>query len=193
MLKLIIPAQTDVWDPVNECFKTLPEVMLRLEHSLVSIYKWEAKWHKPYLSKKTDDKTVEEIYDYFRCMNLDDDRENPELYHRLTKKQVDEINAYIDDPMTATKFFDDNLDGSKKTHKKDSTITAEIIYYWMISLHIPIEWENRPLQQLLTLVEVCNRKNQESDPNRPKMGKQSLLARNAKLNAQRRAKLHTKG
>ena len=162
-------------------FVTIPETVLKLEHSLVSISKWESKWHRAFLSK--GDRTFEENIDYIRCMTLNKNVD-PNVYYGLTQKNIDDINAYIDDPMTATKFM---VNDENKKPSREKT-TSELIYYWMIALNIPFECQKWHLNRLLTLIEVCSRKN--APPK--KRGQKDIAARN-KLNRERKARLGTRG
>ena len=180
MLQITIPA-VEQWDEVNQEFVNLKEQTLQLEHSLVSISKWESKWNKAFLSSK--EKSVEETIDYVRCMTLTKNVK-PEIYNFLTADNLSEINRYIDAPMTATYFMEDE---SKSGGRE--TITSELIYYWMIALNIPFECQKWHLNRLLTLVKVCNIKN--APPKRK--SKQDIMRRNAKLNAERRKKMRSKG
>lgn len=180
MLQITIPA-VEQWDEVNQEFVNLKEQTLQLEHSLVSISKWESKWNKAFLSSK--EKSVEETIDYVRCMTLTKNVK-PEIYNFLTADNLSEINRYIDAPMTATYFMEDE---SKSGGRE--IITSELIYYWMIALNIPFECQKWHLNRLLTLVKVCNIKN--APPKRK--SKQDIMRRNAKLNAERRKKMHSKG
>ena len=179
MLTLTIPTQ-EYWDEKREEFVSSQGKTIQLEHSLVSLSKWEAKWHKPFLSKEP--KTKEEIEDYVRFMTITQNVK-PELYRSLTAEHYKKINAYIDDPMTATWF------SKEKGRAGREQVTAELIYYWMISLNVPFECQKWHLNRLLTLIKVCNVKQQPDK----KMSKREILANNAALNAARRAKLHTKG
>ena len=152
-----------------------------MEHSLVSISKWESKWHKAFLSKK--DKTEEEIFDYIKCMTLTQNVD-PSVYDHLTVDNVNQIKAYIEDPMTATVI---NTNSSDKSNKE--TVTSELIYYWMIALNIPSEYQKWHINRLLKLIEVCNVKN--SPPK--KRSKSDIMRSNAALNAARRKQLGTRG
>lgn len=180
MLLIHIPA-TEQWDETKQEFVSTKAITLQLEHSLVSLQKWESKWHKAFLSKK--EKTAEETIDYIKCMtitqNVSDD-----VYSCLTQENINEINAYIENPMTATYFSDQDNNKSNR-----ETITAELIYYWMIALQIPIECKKWHLNQLLTLIRVCNIKNQPPK----KMSRREIMSRNAALNAARRKQMNTKG
>lgn len=180
MLQITIP-KTEMWDEINGRFIYVKEQTLQLEHSLVSISKWESKWHKPFLSK--EEKTNEETIDYIRCMTLTRNV-NPEVYNYLTRENFMQINAYIEDPMTATTFSKDN--SSKRSRE---IVTSELIYYWMLTLTIPPEYEKWHLNRLLTLIRVCNVKN--TPPKR--RGKRELASERAALNASRRARYNTKG
>lgn len=180
MLEIVIP-ETELWDEVNETFITEKGTTLRLEHSLVSLSKWESKWRKPWLTKQ--EKTPEEALDYIKCMTLTQNVD-PKVYDRLTHKHMKEINEYMAAPMTATYISKD-----KKSGSSGEQTTSELIYYWMISLNIPFECQKWHLNRLLTLINVCSVKN--SPPK--KMSKKDLMSRNAALNAARRKQLNTKG
>lgn len=160
------------------------DTILSLEHSLVSISKWEGKWHKPFISK--DQKTPEETIDYIKCMTITQNVD-PAVYSNLTKENIDAINAYIENPMTATWFNEQK--GSGPSRRNSEIITSELIYYWMVALQIPFECQRWHLNRLLVLIRICNIKNQPSK----KASKQDTLRRNAELNAARRKKLNTKG
>lgn len=179
MLTITIPAMELFNDSTQE-FITVKEQKLQLEHSLVSVSKWESKWNKPFLSK--DDKTVEETIDYIKCMTITQNVD-PLVYNRLTNSNITEINKYIDSSMTATTFNNSNDRRSREI------ITSEIIYYWMISLNIPMECQKWHLNRLLTLIRVCNVKN--APPK--KMSNKELMSRNAALNAARMKKFNTTG
>ena len=180
MLRITVPT-TELWDEDKEEFITLNERTLQLEHSLVSVSKWEAKWCKPFLSK--DEKTDEEAIDYIKCMTLTQNVD-PDIYGRLTADNIKQINEYIKAPMTATTFSDD-----KKGKTNREIITSEIIYHWMIALNIPPEYQKWHLNRLLALIKVCDIKNQPPK----KMSKRDIMSRNASLNAARRRQLNTKG
>lgn len=182
MLKIIIPA-FEQYDERNEEFINVKEQSLQLEHSLVSLSKWESKWCKSFLSKK-DEKTTEEVIDYIRCMTITQ-HVNPITYMRLTEEHITKIQEYIEAPMTAT-----TIATNERTINRE-IITAEIIYYWMVTLNIPFECQKWHLNKLLTFINVCMIKNQ--DPKKNKLNRKDLLARNAALNAQRKKALNTKG
>lgn len=166
-------------EKTGEFFNT-KEQTLQLEHSLVSLSKWESKWNKAFLSK--EQKTTEQILDYIRCMTITQNV-NPDVYNALTNENIETINNYINSPMTATVFHD------KNSKKSNETVTSELIYYWMIALNVPMECQRWHLNRLLTLIRVCNIKN--TPPK--KMNKRELMSRNAALNAARRSKLNTRG
>lgn len=180
MLRITVPA-VEYWDEQREMFVYTKEQTLQLEHSLVSLSKWESKWKKAFLTKK--DKTYEETLDYIKCMTLTQNVD-PDVYLHLTNKNIEEINAYISDPMTATYFSDE---GQKKG--SNEIVTAELIYYWMIALNIPLECQKWHLNRLLALIRVCEIKN--SPPK--KRSRKEIMSRNAALNAARRKKLNSKG
>lgn len=182
MLRLTIPGG-EMWDEdVNE-FVYGKEKTLQLEHSLLSLAKWEAKWHKAFISEK--EKTQEETIDYIRCMtitpNVDD-----EVYRRLTPDNIEAVNNYIAEPMTASVVSE--FPGSARGGSRD-TVTAELIYYWMIAFNIPFECQKWHLNRLLSLIKVCNAKS--TSPK--KMSRREIAARNAALNDARRKRLKTKG
>ena len=179
MLKITIPA-IELFDEATNEFVNSKEQILQLEHSLVSLSKWESKWCKPFLSK--DKKTVAESIDYIKCMTITKNVEDS-VYNYITTEHIDIVSAYIEAPMTATIFSGDNKGVSREI------VTAEIIYYWMIAMNIPFECQKWHLNRLLTLVNVCNIKN--TPPK--KMGKQELLTRNKSLNEARRAAMKTNG
>ena len=180
MLRIIIPS-TEMWDEVNEKFVDSKEQVLQLEHSLVSLSKWESKWCKPFLSK--ENKTFEETIDYIRCMTINQHVPD-EVYNCLTGENIREINEYISAPMTATRFSNDIMGKGSREQ-----ITSELIYYWMIALNIPFECQKWHINRLLTLIRVCNIKNQPSK----KMSRREIMSRNTALNAARRKKLRTNG
>lgn len=179
MLTITIPA-VEMWDEKEEQFVYSPETTLELEHSLVSLSKWESKWQKPFLSGK--EKTEEEVLDYIKCMVLTPNV-SPDVYDHLTEDNIADINRYIDAPMTATTFSDKNNKPSREI------ITAELIYYWMITANIPFECQDWHLNRLLTLIKVCGIKNSP----KKKMSKREIMSRNASLNAARKKQLNTRG
>ena len=179
MLEIVIP-EVELWDEGNQKFIKVKEQTLRLEHSLVSLSKWESKWGKPFLTKQN--KTNEETIDYIKCMTLTQNVD-PIVYSCITNNNIIQINDYIGAPMTATTFSNEQGKPNREI------ITAEIIYYWMIALNIPFECQKWHLNRLLTLIKVCSVKNQPDK----KMSKKDVLNRNASLNAMRRQQLNSKG
>ncbi len=181
MLKLTFKP-IEKYDELTNTFQYSDKCVITLEHSLVSLSKWESKWHKPFLTK--DEKTLEETIDYIKCMtvtkNVDED-----VYSRLTNEHLQAVRDYIENPMTATTFS--NLQEGRKINRE--IITSEIIYYWMTVFNIPFECEKWHLNRLLTLINVCNIKN--SPPK--KMGKKEIYQRNKALNMARRRSLNTGG
>lgn len=175
MPKTIVIEAKEAFDNRKEEFVELwPRKEIVIEHSLVSISKWESKWHKPFLSTE---KNADEILDYIKCMTITQNVD-PVWYTRIDNNNLSDIVAYIDDPMTATWFSED----SKKTTNKE-VITSEIIYYWMIQLNIPVEFQKWHLNRLLTLIRVCELKSQPPK----KMSKSDLLKQNSAIMAKRRA------
>lgn len=182
MLEIAIE-KSELWDAEKEEFIYIKKQKIQLEHSLVSISKWESKWHKPFLNKK--EKTKEEVVDYIRCMTITQNVD-PNVYRCLSNSNFEKVDRYINDPMTATSFSESGVVGKGNTGEQT---TSEVIYYWMIALNIPFECQKWHLNRLLALIKVCNIKNSPGK----KMGKQEILRQNAELNARRKKCLNTKG
>ena len=181
MLRIVVPLSPEGWDEKKQEFVAPKTITLQLEHSLVSLSKWESKWCKAFLSSK--EKTHEETMDYIKCMTLTQNVD-PDVYNHLSNDNLKQINDYISAPMTATYISENGKQGGSR-----EIVTAELIYYWMIALQIPFKCEKWHLNRLLTLVKVCNIKN--SPPK--KMGKRALMSRNAQLNAARRKQIGSRG
>ena len=180
MLQITIPG-IELWDESREIFTQTKEQTLQLEHSLVSLSKWESKWGKAFLSKQ--EKTYEETIDYIKCMTITQNVD-PNVYNHLSKSIIDKITEYIEAPMTATYFSKEQSSGNSREQ-----VTSELIYYWMIALNIPFECQKWHLNRLLTLIRVCNIKNQPPK----KMSKRAIMSRNAALNPARSKQLNTRG
>lgn len=186
MLQIVIPAtpEQELWDERTSEFVKIPaqkEVVLQLEHSLISLSKWEANWCKFFFSNK--EKTYEETIDYIRCMTLTPNAK-PEVYYRLSQQNINDINAYIEAPMTATTFRN-----SGPPKRNSEQISSELIYYWMIAQNIPFECQKWHLNRLITLIRVCAIKNSPSK----KKSRGDILREYASLDAERKARLGTKG
>lgn len=180
MLEITIPKQ-ELWDERNSCFISIKGQTLRLEHSLVSLSKWESKWCKPFMSKEP--KSYEEELDYIKCMTLTQNVDS-NIYNYIPESNMQEIREYINAPMTATTFREDS-----KSRADKEIVTAEIIYYWMIALNIPTEFQKWHLNKLLTLIRVCNIKNQPDK----KMSTRDVIARQKAINEANKRKFKTKG
>lgn len=179
MLQIAIPSH-EYFDEVKNEFVMVKGQVIQLEHSLVSISKWESKWNKPFLSK--DKKTVDEFLDYVRCMTLTQNV-NPMLYKNINQSIADQIMAYIEAPMSATWFHEE------RGPKSREIITSELIYYWMVALQIPFECQKWHLNRLMTLIKICNIKNAP----KKKMSRSEIYSRNAALNAARRKSVGSAG
>jgi len=181
MLTIEVLITPEGWDEEKQEFVDPRCQTLQLEHSLISLSKWESKWKKPFYSKR--EATSEELMDYIRCMTLTKDVD-PDVYSHLTKENIEDVRKYIEDSMTATTFSDK---GSGQNNRE--TITSELIYYWMIASNIPFECQEWHLNRLITLIRVCSIKN--TPPK--KRSKRDIMSRNAALNAARRKQLNTNG
>lgn len=197
MLKIVIKSK-EHYDEERNLFFTFPQkdTQITLEHSLLSISKWEEKWHRPFLND--EQLTEEQTLDYIRCMCINPSSDNIDmmLLLNLSTENVKAINDYISNEMTATFFRDDKI--KKKTSKR--IVTNELIYYWMTAYQIPFSCEKWHINKLLTLIKVCNAEaeaaNESSKVNSKKgpskLNKSQIASRDA-LNAKRRAALHSRG
>lgn len=180
MLQITVPSG-ELFDERKGEFVTSEERTLQLEHSLVSLSKWESKWKKPFMSRQ--EMTYEETVDYIRCMTITQNV-NPNTYLFLTNDNINRVKEYINDSMTATWFPDD-----KRRTNNGREVTSELIYCWMITLNIPPDYQKWHLNRLLTLIKVCNA---ESQPKK-RMSTRDIMRQNSSLNAQRRSRLKSKG
>lgn len=182
MLQILVPGRESFNEQTQE-FIVTKDQSLRLEHSLVSISKWEAKWQKPFLDNNK--KTVSENIDYIKCMTLTQNVD-PNVYYCLTSSNMQDVMDYIDSPMSATWFSNQSYIAGGRNGE---VVTSELIYYWMVQFQIPFECQKWHLNRLLTLIRICSIKNQP-----PKqMSKNAILKQNTALNKARRAKTRSKG
>ena len=189
MISITIPKR-EVYDNRKEIFYRVDrDITIQLEHSLISLQKWESKWHKPFLDK--NEKSLEETIDYIRCMcltpNVKDD-----VFYCILPNEMNRVSEYIEDPMTATWFAEDRIKQQNQRRRKNEIVTAEIIYYWMITLNIPNEYRKWHLNQLLTLIRVINAKNLETAPGKKKNKKQ-LLQEYREINERNKKLFNTEG
>lgn len=180
MLQITIP-ETNLWDESKEEFVYTKEQTIQLEHSLISISKWESKWHVSFFDNKG--MTEEQTLDYIKCMTITQNVK-PEVYLALTNDNINQIKSYIDNPMTATTIKEPP--GGPRSRR---IITSEIVYSWMISFGIPPEYRKWHINRLMTLIKVCSAENQQN----PKMGRNETIKQYADLNAQRRKMLNSRG
>ena len=181
MLQIVVPAREYFNERTGEFVYTKDQTLC-LEHSLVSLSKWESKWHKSFLKTFSNSNLKDkEIRDYVRCMTLTQNVD-PNVYHSLTQENIKSVFDYINDPMSAT-TFSDNKGGSRQI------ITSEVIYSWMVALSIPMECQKWHLNRLLTLIRVCNLSKQ--DPK--KKSSRAVISENASLNELRRKQLNSNG
>ena len=180
-MKQITISSSDFWDEKAEEFIPAKCQTLQLEHSLISISKWEQKWHKAFLGNQ--EKTPEEILSYIQCMTLTP-HVDPDIYNYITREDIKDIFDYVNDPMTATTI---NRRAPKK--QNNEILTSELIYYYMIQCGIPFECEKWHLNRLIMLIQVCGAK---SEPPK-KMSRNEIARRNHALNASRRNRLNSKG
>ena len=179
MPKTIFVEGTELFDEKSRMFIEVKPCKLIIEHSLISLSKWESKHHKMWLEEKN--KTGLELLDYIRCMTINTVPET--AYYALSEKNMNDILAYMDDPMTASYVYDPPNQG------RGERISSELIYYWMIQYGIPFECEKWHINRLLMLIKICVRKASTMS----KKDRQAMDQRRAALNAQRKAKLHTRG
>lgn len=183
MLQIVIP-DAEYYDERKNLFVTRKGASLNMEHSLLSVSKWESIHHKPFLSDTV--KTLPETLDYYRCMTITKNVD-PAVYNNMTVNIQKQIQDYIDDSMTAT-WFNETM-SNRGDRFNGEIVTSEIIYYWMVSLNIPFECQKWHLNRLITLIRTISAKNAP----KKKVPKRQMMLRNAELNAQRRAKLNSKG
>lgn len=175
---------TELWNETTEEFLVIPETTLHLEHSLLSISKWEEKYHKPYLVQ--DNKTPEEFLDYIRMMTINKNID-PNVYYGLSESNLEAIKDYMEDSHTATWFREDEDD--KKKGQKPRTITAELVYCWMVQLRMPMDpFQKWHINRLITLIRVC----QEENKPPKEFDKKTGMSKRRALMEQRRAKAKAK-
>ena len=180
MLTIIVPG-VEGFDDENQEFVDAEDFELELEHSLVTLSKWEELFRKPFLTSEA--KTTEEVFAYIKIMTQTPNVP-PEVFLRLSEENVEQINEFLNAQMTATTFHD-----SGPSRASTEFITSELIYYWMTALNIPFECERWHLSRLITLIKVCNAKQEKPR----KKSSQEIQTRTSDLNAQRKAQMGTKG
>ena len=180
MLTLFIPKQ-EYYNEVEERFFEADEFFLHLEHSLISLSKWESKHQKPFLS--STEKSSDEIFSYIEFMILDESYP-ADLFSRLSGENIKKINDYIESKESAT-----IINNRNQPRGRSETITSELIYYWMVAFQVPFECERWHLNRLFALLQICGIKNSKPQ----KMSKSEMAARNRELNAKRRSQYNTTG
>lgn len=187
MLTITIPGG-EFYDEETERFFEVKERTIVIEHSLVSISKWESKWKKSFIetmakwSKDPDSISMDEVFDYIRCMTLTQNVD-PNLYRTIPAQVINDIFQYMNDPMTATWFR------NEEHNRKGEVVTSELVYYWMTALNIPFECQKWHFNRLMVLIRIAGEKNQPPK----KMNKNNILKQNRALNAQRRARMRSRG
>lgn len=184
MLQIFVEGNEFYNEKLNE-FVTVKGQRLSLEHSLVSISKWEAKWNKPFFMN--NNKTDEELLDYIRCMTINSNQVDDAIYSCLRAEDIEKISTYINSPMTATTFREN---GQQKRRKE--IVTSELVYYWMVAYNIPFECEKWHINRLLTLIRICSIKNSSYGKSN-KMSKRDTINYYKNLNEARKASLGTRG
>jgi hypothetical protein len=179
VLQIVIPGR-ELFDEETSMFIESKREVLQLEHSLISISKWESKFCKPFLSN--EEKTIEETIEYIKCMTITQNV-NPRVYDHLPNEVFNQIKEYINESMTATWF------GKKHTPGNREIVTSEVIYYWMIALNIPMECQKWHFNRLITLIRVCSDKSQPPK----KRGRREFINDRSALNRARKKELRTKG
>lgn len=191
MLQIEIP-DTELFDENSQTFSTIKGRVLNLEHSLISLAKWESRWNKPFLVEFSPDKedlSQEKVIDYIRCMTIDKSVDDA-IYNAITPTIFDQVVDYINLPMTATWFKEDKNNGMSRIGR--DIVTAEILYSAMIELKIPFECQKWHLNRLVTLIRVRSIREEEA-ANPKKLKKGEILSRNRSLNEARRKKLGSRG
>lgn len=177
---LTITITDEYWDDDAEIFRYPEVAVLQFEHSLVSLSKWEAEFHKPFLTP--DNKTEEEMVGYVKAMLITDT--DPSILQRLTQEDIEQLDAYINNPMTGS-----TINELPQRGKASERISAELIYFWMSNYQIDYECRHWHLNQLFTLIKIHHAKTQKPKP----MSKNARAQQMAELNAQRRAKTGSHG
>lgn len=178
-------SEQEVYDEATSTFYKIKPAKLHFEHSLAAIAKWESKWHQPFMDNT--EKDMVQLIDYIRCMCIDEDVD-PMVFKGLSRKHMLLIEKYIDNPMTAS-WINDNKKKSKSKNTSE-VMTSELMFFYMSQAQIPYECQYWPLSRLVMLLRIAGEK-MSTDKN--KVSKKDIMSRNAALNAQRRAKLHSKG
>ena len=182
-IKVTVPS-VELFNSKEQRFYTEDEVILEVEHSLISLSKWEARFKKPFLGEEK--KSADETYGYIQCMCLDPDVPMS-VIKRLSQEDFQRINEYIEDSMTATWFTKDPRD----VGRRGEIVTAELIYHWIYALNIDMAWENRHLSRLFTLIKTISLKN--NPPKKQRMSKNDIAAQRRELNMARRAQAGSTG
>lgn len=179
-MKTIIIPKSEYYDQAKNEFVYIDETVLKLEHSLLALSEWEAKWKKPFFTQKS--RTIGEMRDYVRCMTIG--KKAPEIvYASISIDLLKDIFEYVNDSRTAT-WINERKPMGGMPGSRNQVITSELIYYWMVAAQVPFEAEKWHLSRLFMLLRICSIKSQPSK----KMSKNEVLRQHAALNAARRAK-----
>lgn len=175
--------ETEFWNADIDEFQYTDPQIIKLEHSLISVSKWEAIWKKPYFPSSLEPGIygVKEELSYIECMIIGPVRAL--VAASLLSNHAQELHEYINGEMTASKVTPKVA--SENPYRRKPTVTSELIYYWMIRYNIPFECERWHLSRLLALISICNAKDPDNKDNKMSAAEAAKYRRD--LNAKRLA------